>query len=105
MTTTTSRRLVIRQTKMDHREDDTNSRPSCFVRPAARRIAGDLRSTRVGRFASAEDLMRRTDIADGGRIDPIDVDIFSRLMRPVAIRRADSKQAQRLNVLRSDDGW
>ena len=82
---------VIRRTDKDGPPARQLDRPSCFVRhaAAASRIAGACRSTRVA--ASAGDLMRPADIADGGRIDPIDVDIFSGLMRSVAIREASAK--------------
>ena len=84
---------------MDHREDDSVASPRLVGRVlfAYRRRAP---FNTCGRYARrpAGDLMRRTDIADGGRINPIDVDIFSGLTRRVA-------DAQRLNVLCSHVGW
>jgi len=55
---TASRYLMIRRTKMDHREDDTAAHPSCFVR----RPAACLPYCRpINTCAPAEDLMRRTN--------------------------------------------
>jgi len=74
---------------MDHREDSSAAHHVLFASPPPTVLRRRASDQHVWVARPADDLMRRTNIADVGRINRNDADIISRLTRPVDIERKD----------------